>query len=76
LRTASPSEDQSARDTHAASALIALLRDPHPVMRAAACFGLSYLRAVDGVPERLREIESQDASAEVRTIAALARNAV
>lgn len=65
-----------ARDVDAASKLLALLRDPHPAVRSGACYGLVGLRHVDGVRERLNEVERKDASADVRLAAALVRNAV
>lgn len=76
MHTVWRSENQHALDRRATSVLIALLRDPHPAIRLGACYGLSELRAVDGVLERLREVERDDVSSDVRMAAALVRNAV
>lgn len=60
-------------DARARALLLRLTTDPHAAVRLGAVYGLSALLDAD-VLERLRELESQDVSRDVRLAAALVRN--
>lgn len=61
-------------DVRAARDLLRWLEDPHAALRSGACYGLSMLLHIDGVQDRLKRLEAEDTSLDVRLAAALVRH--